>query len=75
MEQVLTLKTLPTILPLYTTFESVRYPPSTLIHAAPLTLHAVLTPYLPKIKVRKEKNLLTKNNDEEAEQEVEEVCH
>jgi hypothetical protein len=75
MEQVLTQKILPTILTLYTTFESVRYPFSTSIHAAPLTLHAVLTPYLAKIKVRKEKNLLTKNEDKEAEQEVEEVCH
>jgi hypothetical protein len=32
----------------------------------------LLTPYLPKLKVRKEKNLLNKNNDEETEQEVEE---
>ena len=40
----------------------------------PFTFHAVLTPYLPRIKVRKEKNLLNKNTDDEAEQEVEEVC-
>jgi len=41
-------------------------------HATPLTFRAVLTPYLPRLKARKEKNLLNKN--EEAEQEVEEVC-
>ena len=39
-----------------------------------LTFYVVLTPYLPKIKVRKQKNLLNKGTNEEAEQEVEEVC-
>ena len=43
-------------------------------YAIPLTFHLVLTPYLPKIKVRKEKNLLNKGTDEGAEQELEEVC-
>lgn len=42
--------------------------------AISLTFHAVLTPYLPRIKVRKEKNLLNKDTNEETEQEVEEVC-
>jgi hypothetical protein len=32
-----------------------------------------LTPYLPRLKVRKEKNLLNKDN-KEVEEEVEEVC-
>ena len=41
----------------------------------PLTFHAVLTPYLSRIKVRKEKKLLNKGTDEETEQEVEEVRH
>ena len=40
----------------------------------PLTFHAASMLYLPRIKVRKEKNLLNKDTDEEAEQEVEEVC-
>ena len=72
MAQILTHKILPTILPLYTMFESVCS--SSLTSMCNLTLHAVLTPYLPRIKVRKEKNLLNKDTDEEAEQEVEEVC-
>jgi hypothetical protein len=42
--------------------------------AIPLTIHAVLTPYLPRIKVRKEKNLLNKDTNEEAGEEAEEVC-
>jgi hypothetical protein len=42
--------------------------------AIPLTIHAVLTPYLPRIKVRKQKNLLNKDTNEDAEEEAEEVC-
>ena len=73
MVQTLTHRILPSILPLYTMFESVCFSLFISMYF-PLTFHAVLTPYLPRIKVRKEKNLLNKGTDGEAGQEVEEVC-
>ena len=74
MAQVLTHKILPMILPFYITFENVCFFSSFYPPTVPLTFHAVLTPYLPRLKARKEKNLLNKNDNEEAEEEVEEVC-
>lgn len=71
MVQVLTPKILPTILTFCTMFESVCFF-WFYTFIQPLTFRAVLTPYLPKLKVRKEKNLLNKNG--EVEEEVEEVC-
>ena len=73
MVQTPTHETLPSILPLYTMFGSVCFSTFYFHCAISLNFHVVLTPYLPRIKVRKEKNLLNKGTDEDAEQEVEEV--
>ena len=71
--QILTHNILLTILLFYTTFErvclSLFY-----FHATPLTSCVALTPYLPRLKVRKEKNLLNNKDNKEVEEEVEEVC-